>query len=142
MSGADPIVLDTHIWIDVAFGRGRFAPRMRRKLDRAAAAGTLHVAAITCWEIAMLARAGKLRVRGPVLGWLEEALELTRTTVASLAPAIAVDAVELPSWDHGDPADRIIVATARHLGAALVTRDGNMLEYAERTKAVQALEPS
>jgi PIN domain nuclease of toxin-antitoxin system len=142
MPGADPIVLDTHIWIDVAFGRGRFAPRTLRKLDRAAAAGTLHVAAIMCWEIGMLARAGKLRVRGPVLGWLEQALELTRTTVVSFVPAITVDAVELPSWDHADPADRIIVATARHLGAVLVTRDSEILDYAEKTKAVQALEPS
>ena len=90
----------------------------------------------------MLARAGKLRVRGPTLGWFEQALELTRTTVVSFVPAIAVDAVELPSWDHADPADRIIVATARHLGATLVTRDGNILEYAETTKAVQVLEPS
>ena len=142
MPGADPLVLDTHIWIDVAFGRGRFAPRMLRKLDRAAAVGALHVAAITCWELAMLARAGKLRVRGPVLGWLEQSLELTRTAVVSFAPAIAVDAVELPSWDHADPADRIIVATARYLGAVLVTRDTEILDYAEKTKAVQALEPS
>jgi PIN domain nuclease of toxin-antitoxin system len=142
MPDADPIVLDTHIWIDVAFGRGRFAPRTLRKLDRAASAGTLHIAAITCWEIAMLARGGKLRVRGPVLGWLEQALELTRTAVVSFEPAIAVDAVELPSWEHADPADRIIVATARHLGATLVTRDAEILEYAETTKAVRALEPS
>lgn len=142
MSSVDPIVLDTHIWIDVAFGRGRFTPRILRKLDKAAAAGALQVAAITCWEIAMLAHAGKLRVRGPVLGWLEQALELTRTAVVSFAPAIAGDAVELPSWNHADPADRIIVATARYLKATLVTRDAEILEYAERTKAVQALEPS
>jgi PIN domain nuclease of toxin-antitoxin system len=142
MPSADPIVLDTHIWIDIAFGRGRFTARMLRKLDRAAATGTLHVSAITCWEIAMLTRAGKLRVRGPVLGWLEQALELTRTAVVSFAPAIAVDAVELPSWGYTDPADRIIVATARYLGAALVTRDTEILAYAEKTKAVQALEPS
>lgn len=142
MPGADSIVLDTHIWIDVAFGRGGFAPRILRKLDRAAAAGRLHVAAITCWEIAMLAREGKLHVRGTVLGWLEQALELTRTSVVSFVPAIAVDAVELPSWGHADPADRIIVATARHLGASLVTRDTEILEYAENAKAVQAVEPS
>ena len=142
MSSADPFVLDTHVWVDIAFGRGRFAPRTLRKLETAAAAGMLHVAAITCWEIATLARAGKLRVRGPTLGWLEQALKLTQTIVASFDPAMAVDAVELPSWDHADPADRIIVATARHLGAALVTRDAEILGYAEKTKAVQALEPS
>ena len=59
----------------------------------------LAVAALTCWETAMLARAGKLRVRGPVLGWLEQSPELTRTTVVSFAPAIAVDD---PRPDSGD----------------------------------------
>jgi PIN domain nuclease of toxin-antitoxin system len=53
-----------------------------------------------------------------------------------------VDAVELPAWDHGDPADRLIVATARHLDAVLVTRDTRILQYAGETRAVRAIEPS
>jgi PIN domain nuclease of toxin-antitoxin system len=54
---------------------------------------------------------------------------------------IAVDAVELPPWDHRDPADRMIVATARHIGALFVTRDTAILDYASRTKAVRVLAP-
>ncbi len=48
----------------------------------------------------------------------------------------------LPAWKHADPADRLIVATARHLNALLVTRDGAILDYAEESKAVRTLEPS
>jgi PIN domain nuclease of toxin-antitoxin system len=48
--------------------------------------------------------------------------------------------VDLPAWTHGDPADRLIVATAHHRNALLVTRDSAILEYAEQSKAVRALE--
>jgi PIN domain nuclease of toxin-antitoxin system len=142
MPRADAIVLDTHIWLDVAIGRGRFLPRVLRRLNAAAVAGTLCVAAITPWEVAMLARAGKIRIGEPLAAWLVGALAATRTAVAPLAPEIAVDAVELPAWKHGDPADRLIVATARHLNALLVTRDSAILDYAEESKAVRTLEPS
>jgi PIN domain nuclease of toxin-antitoxin system len=90
----------------------------------------------------MLARAGKLRVSGPLLGWLVGALAATQTAVAPLEPEIAVDAVELPAWQHGDPADRLIVATARRLDATLVTRDATILDYADDVKSVRAVEPS
>lgn len=142
MPSGDALVLDTHVWLDVAVGRERsVSTRVRRMLDKAAAAGALYVAAVTPWEVAMLARSGKIRVDGPILGFITEALRDTRTAVAPLEPAIAVDAVELPTWDHRDPADRIIVATTRKLGAMLVTRDTAILDYAESAKAVRVLEP-
>jgi PIN domain nuclease of toxin-antitoxin system len=126
----------------VAFGCEKsVSPRVLRRLDKAADAGALYVAAVTPWEVAMLARAGKVRVGGPVLAFVTEALRETRTAVVPLDAAIGVDAVELPAWDHRDPADRMIVATARALGAVLVTRDGAILEYAETVKAVRVLAP-
>lgn len=142
MPAADTVVLDTHVWLDVAVGRGRVSAGARRRIERAASAGTLYVAAITPWEVAMLARGGKLRVAGPLLAWLVGALHGTSTAVAPLEPVVAVDAVELPGWEHGDPADRLIVATARHLDAILVTRDGAILGYAAEFKTVRAMEPS
>ena len=142
MSTTEPLVLDTHVWLDVAFGRGRFAPRVRRWVDAAARASTLYVAAITPWEVAMLARSGKVRVAGPTLDWLTKAFQLTCTAVAPFEPSVAVDSVELPAWTHGDPADRMIVATARSMNARLVTRDTAILDYGAATKAVRVLEPS
>jgi PIN domain nuclease of toxin-antitoxin system len=142
MPSVEALVLDTHVWLDIAFGRGKVLPRVMRRLERSAAGGVLYVAAITPWEVAMLARAGKLRVAGPVLPWLVAALQGTRTAVAPLEPAIAVDAVDLPGWEHRDPADRLIVATARHLDGTLITRDAAILDYAALAKAVRAIEPS
>ena len=141
MPTSEAVVLDTHVWLDLAFGRGRFKRAVMRKLERAGEQSVLYVAAITPWEVAMLARAGKLRVAGSLLGWLMAALSATRTAVAPLDPEVAVDAVELPVWQHGDPADRLIVATARRLGATLVTRDGAILEYADEVKGLRAIEP-
>lgn len=141
MPSGDALVLDTHVWLDVAVGRERsVSVRVRRRIERAAASATLYVAAVTPWEIAMLARAGKIRVDGPLLEFVTEALRETRTAVAPLEPAIAVDAVQLPGWDHRDPADRMIVATTRRLGATLVTRDTAIVDYAAATKAVRVLE--
>jgi PIN domain nuclease of toxin-antitoxin system len=142
MPSADVVLLDTHIWLDVALGRRRgMTTRVLRKCDRAASASSLYVAAITPWEVAMLARGGRIRVNSPLREFIEESLRETRTAVAPLEPAIAVDAVELPAWDHRDPADRMIVATARHLGALLVTRDAAILDYASSVKAVRVLTP-
>lgn len=75
-----------------------------------------------------------------MLEWIEAALDALSCAVASLEPAIAVDAVNLPAWDHADQSDRIIVATARRLGAALVTADSAILDYAAATKAVRVIE--
>jgi len=142
MSSADVVVLDTHVWLDVALGRSRgMGARWVRRLEKAAAHGSLCVAAITPWEIAALVRRGKVRVSGPVLEFIVESLRETRTVVAPLEPSVAVDAVELPAWEHRDPADRLIVATARHLGGVLVTRNTAILDYAASTKAVRVLEP-
>jgi PIN domain nuclease of toxin-antitoxin system len=142
MPRADVFVLDTHVWLDLAFGRqGSFAKKTLRALERAAGEGAVYVAAITPWEVAMLARAAKIRVAVPIREFVLDSLRDTRTSVAPLDPSIAVDAVELPAWDHRDPADRLIVATARSLGAVLLTRDASILDYAESVKAVRARDP-
>jgi PIN domain len=80
-----------------------------------------------------------IKVAGDVLAWIHDALDALSAVVASLEPAIAVDALELP-WEHADPSDRIIVATARRLCASLVTADTAILTFASSTKAVRVLE--
>ena len=84
-------------------------------------------------------RRGRIKIAGDLLEWIHDALDALSAVVASLEPAIAIDAVELP-WDHADPSDRIIVATARRLGASLVTADTAILDFARATKAVHVLE--
>jgi PIN domain nuclease of toxin-antitoxin system len=139
MASAEAIVLDTHAWKMLVDG-DRFAPRVLRKIDAAAKADMLYIAAVTVWELAMLVTKGALRLNAPTLQWVTEAVHASRVAVFALEPAIAVDAAELAGF-HGDPADRMIAATARHLGATLVTRDGRLLDYAAETHNLRAIEP-
>lgn len=133
------LVLDTHVWKKYVDGVG-FAAKVVKRIDLARTNGSLFIAAMTVWEIAMLAAEGKIKLNGPALQWVTEAVAQSCAVVYPLEPAIAVDSAELPGF-HGDPADRMFVSTARHLSAVLVTRDAKILAWAEATKGVQVLEP-
>ena len=139
MATDDRFVLDTHVWTMLVAG-DRFNSRVLRRIDRAAAADNLYIAAVTVWEIAMLATKGLLKLNSGTLSWVTDAVHASRVIVFPLEPTIAIDAAELPLF-HGDPADRMIVATARHLKAVLITRDTKILDYAEETKNVRVVEP-
>ena len=112
---------------------------MERRIVAAGTDNQLFISAITPWEIALGVRRERFKIAGDVLEWIQDALDSLSVMVASLEPAIAVDAVDL-AWDHADPSDRIIVATTRRLGASLVTADSAILEFAETTRSVRVLE--
>lgn len=123
------MVVDTHVLIWAVQGDGRLGPTARRLIDEAATAGQLQVSAITPWEIAMLAQRGRLALGRDVGAWLNDALRLPGIGLSPLAPAICVDSVRMPGDLHGDPADRLIIATARHAGLPLMTADRAILAY-------------
>lgn len=123
------MVIDTHVLIWAVQGDGRLGPTSRQLIDEATAAGGLHVPAIVPWEIAMLAQRGRLALGRDVGAWVHDALSLPGIAVSPLAPAICVESVRLPGDLHGDPADRLIVATARHVGLPLMTADRALLAY-------------
>ncbi len=133
------LVLDTHAFIWAHKGI-RISKRVEKLILSHAANNGLFISAITPWEIAVGARRGRIRIAGDVLEWIQDALAALSASVAPLELSIAVDAVNLPAWDHADPSDRMIVATARRLGASLVTADGAILDYAKTTKAVRVVE--
>jgi PIN domain nuclease of toxin-antitoxin system len=119
------IVLDTHAWVWWLSRPERLGRKALRAIDRASRIG---VPAICVWEVAMKVKAGKLRLDRPCDVWVDEALaEDRRVEVLALAPTIGVSAAELP-WNHADPADRFIVATARAHAAPLVTADARIHE--------------
>lgn len=122
------IVLDTHIWIWHAANSARLRKAMRNKLNKADALG---VPAIACWEVAMLERKGRLALAPPARSWLDQALALPRTVLLPLYPEIAWLSMNLPGSFHGDPADRMIVATALHLGLPLATVDQQIIEWGQ-----------
>ena len=112
-------------------GSDRIGPRSRALIAKAAEDDAAFVAAISAWEIAMLVAKGRLALDRDVGQWLDAELCLPGLRLAALDPVVAVDSTRLPGDIHGDPADRLIVATARHHAAVLITEDRLMLHYSE-----------
>lgn len=124
------IVLDTHALVWAVDGERRLGTDARAAIAAAEQEDGIGVSAITPWEIALLAESNRLRLAREVGAWIEAALALPGVRLIPIEPAIASDSVRLPGAFHADPADRLIVATARHCGAALLTADYAILSYA------------
>jgi PIN domain nuclease of toxin-antitoxin system len=122
------IVLDTHIWVWWADDSPRLSAAHRQAID-ADPTEDVGVSAISCWEVALLKVRGRLVLRVPVERWIEDALDHPRIRLLELTPRIAVASTRLPGEFHRDPADRIIVATARVYDSALLTADEQILDY-------------
>jgi PIN domain nuclease of toxin-antitoxin system len=122
------VILDTHAWLRY-LGAAGVPRKARQRIDRARKAGHLQIAAVTLWEIALLAHERKLRLDGAVEPWLHTALARSRVTVAPLDAGVAREAARLIRVLR-DPADCQIAGTALHLGVPLVTRDARILEHA------------
>jgi PIN domain nuclease of toxin-antitoxin system len=131
-SEARPLLLDTHIWLWVVAGSTELSTPARQAIDKAAAKGALRIAAISLWEIALLASRGRIVLGKSISLWLDEALAEPGPAIEPLNQQVAIESYALPEVFHPDPADRMIVATARVTGAVLMTRDRQILNYAAR----------
>ena len=131
-------LLDTHAWIWAVEGNERrIGGRTRRLLARAESAGALWVSAISLFEIAALHTSERLSFTRPVEQWLREAIGNSGARVAELSPAVAIDAGLIPREALADPIDRVLVATARQIGATLVTADERVLDYSAGAAGVR-----
>ena len=89
----------------------------------------LAISIISCWEIARLVQYDRVELDRPVTDWIASALSRPRLELLPLSPAIAVESTQLPDPFHRDPADQIIVATARVHRIPLLTEDFRILDY-------------
>jgi PIN domain nuclease of toxin-antitoxin system len=122
------LLLDTHIWIWLADSPERVSPACVDLVRRVQPSGRVCLSPISVWEVGMLERKGRVSLSLDVRAWVTRTLA-THLRVAPLTPEIALDAALLPGVPVGDPADRLLMATARVLGATLVTRDAAVLGY-------------
>jgi len=129
---AEPaLLLDTHCWVWMQFGlTEKFTRAAQATIQRAARSGTLTVSVISVWEVGMLESKGRLELNMDCAEWVRQALATPGLALVPLTPEIAVESSRLPGLFHGDPADRILVATARVAGVVLMTKDDRLLEYA------------
>src|SRR3990167_3173963 len=107
------ILLDTHVWIWLVKGDVTVKPSIRKIIENAYEEGNLAISTISVWEIAMLVSKKKLILSLPTLDWIHRAVRVTRSELIGLSAEVAVESCQLPNEFVGDPADRIIVATAR-----------------------------
>jgi PIN domain nuclease of toxin-antitoxin system len=127
-----PLLIDTHYFLWLVFEDKSLLPKELKIILDFAKKDTVLVSAISIWEIAILEKNGRVNLYQPAHSWAEEALKTPGLTLAPLTPEILCESVALPGDIHKDPADRMIVATARLMHAKLMTRDKKILEYAEQ----------
>lgn len=135
------LVLDTHVWVWAAEGMtDRLHSAAAVAIEAAARTSTLAVSAISVWELAMLVKRQRLRLATAVGSWIEASLRPPGVRIIPVGTAIALDSVQLPDFDqHTDPADRLIIATARRHGT-LMTCDEALLEWSAAHKHVQVID--
>jgi PIN domain nuclease of toxin-antitoxin system len=130
---AKPLLLDTHFWIWHQLGVAEnVGHRAQGAIQEAADAGNLLLSVISVWELGLLEAKGRIHLDSACEDWVQEALATPGLVLVPLTPEIAIDSTRLPHPFHGDPADRIIIATARRLGARLATRDAKMLAWGRK----------
>ena len=137
---SEQLLLDTHCWLWIQLGLTQRLSRASLAVIRNAESdGNVRVSVISIWELAMLEKRGRVALPMNVRTWVDEALSKPGIDVAPLTAEIMIESVHLPGDLHGDPADRMLVATARVLGATLLTKDDQLIRYS-RQRLVRAIE--
>lgn len=130
------ILLDTHVILWWQAGGDRLSARAAREIARAE---TVLVSPVSCWEIATLARKGRIALDRALHAWVRDLFAAEQVQVASLSPEAAATAGNLGEVLGGDPADRLLWATASDLLVPLVTKDRAMHAFAGEAGGVRVV---
>lgn len=122
------IILDTHIWVWWVDGSSELTAKQKDWLQQYQTQ-EMGVSIISCWEVAKLVEHDRLAFQCSVNEWIEQALAYPGIRLLEMTPRIAIESTRLPGQFHRDPADQIIVATARVWDCPLLTADSKILGY-------------
>ncbi len=122
-------VIDTHVWVWWNMVPAKLSARARAVLSSPARYDELLLSAISPWEFAKLLEKGRLGISCNAEEWINRALEMAKLRLVPLSPVIAYRSTVLPVPFHEDPADQIIVATAREEDATVLTADDRIRSY-------------
>ena len=123
-------LLDTHILIWWLNGSKQLSAAQQEVVASASAESPLLVSDISLWEVATLHSLGRIQLTIPLRAWLDKAVAPPLVRRLGISPAIAAELATLPDSLQRDPADRILVATARVFGATLLTQDRRIVDAA------------
>lgn len=124
-----PTLLDTHAWVWWLVEDRRLSARAKSAIAKALVEHDLWISLISVWEVAKKVEKKQLIFDRPLEQWLDEAMASQGLGVWELTRPILVESCQLPRPFHGDPADQILVATARRQGAVVVTNDQRIRRY-------------
>jgi PIN domain nuclease of toxin-antitoxin system len=116
-------VLDTHVWVWWMLGDPGLSRAEREALDLLPAESRPVISDISLWEFATLLEMGRIQIDVPIEDWLRIATSPSTVRIQPITPAIVMEMNRLPASFHRDPADRLIIATARSLKRPLATKD-------------------
>lgn len=122
------IILDTHVWWWSISEPAQLSRRARQIITKVRPEQRA-IASISIWEFAMMVTRGRIELTISPDEWLDYAVHKTGLAIIELNPKIAMESCNLPGEFHQDPADRIIVATARVSRSQLITKDQKIIEY-------------
>lgn len=122
------IVLDTHIWVWWIHNDAQLTNKLR-EIIQSHEGGGLGVSVFSCWEVAKLVELKRLILHCSIDEWLDTAIHYPGIQLLALTPEIIIESTRLPGEFHRDPADQIIVATARIHDCPLLTVDEKILTY-------------
>ena len=136
----NPIVLDTHVLLWSLLQPEELPENIKQRITVAQEDNQLLVCSISLWEIAMLKSKRRINIYEPIRDFLESITSIDGLSVKDISAEVAAESVQLMDDFHRDPADRIIVATAKCCGATLLTRDQKILTWASlgHIKSLQA----
>jgi PIN domain nuclease of toxin-antitoxin system len=126
MEAREPYLLDTCAWIDAFSAPELLKPSIRKLINTQRIA---HVTSISLLEVARKEARGDLIFGMPLADWFRIALPPNRVKVIEISPEVSIDSTRLPEWDHKDPGDRLVVATARVHRLTVLTSDRKILSY-------------
>jgi PIN domain nuclease of toxin-antitoxin system len=123
------LLLDTHIWIWYCTGAKAFSQAFQKAIEYNRERHSVLLSPMSIWELGMLSEKGKVRLGMDLLDWVLQSIEATRFRILQITPRIAIESSRLPGTSHGDPVDRLLIATAHEENAVLITCDEKILSY-------------
>jgi len=128
---SNPILLDTHVILWSLLKPDELSDETKTIIESAQTEDRLIISSISLWEIAMLKSKKRINIYEPMKEYLQSIVNIDGMKTVDISPDIAAESVALADDFHGDPADRIIAATSISKSAILLTRDKQILSWAD-----------
>ena len=135
------ILLDTHVWLWAMAGSSNLTKGFGVNFEKILKMNGVLISPMSIWEIGMLVDKGRIELDMDVLDWVNQALDIPGTQLCSMAPRMLIQSSRLPGDIHGDPVDRLLIASAYEYSAVLVTCDKKILEFG-KSKFITVFNPS